>query len=98
MVWQADGFEMRTKCAVVAIGDRQKYYVADWFFIGIRPFARLNDLEVFAFHKRSLKGTGSQSRFGHQEPNYNSALPNMTLCRVSNIGVCAAMRKQRKQI
>jgi hypothetical protein len=49
MVWQADVFEMRAKRAVVAIGDREKYYVADWFSIGIRPLARVHDFEALAF-------------------------------------------------
>jgi hypothetical protein len=51
MVWQADVFEMGTKRAVVAIGDRQKYFVADRLSCGIRPLARLHDLEVFGCHK-----------------------------------------------
>jgi hypothetical protein len=50
MVGQADVFEMRTKCAVVAIGDREKYFVADGLACSIRPLAGQSDLEVFLRH------------------------------------------------
>src|SRR5208282_276230 len=45
---------------VVAIGNREKYQVTDWFPFSIRPFARLHDLEAFAFHKPSLIRLGSE--------------------------------------
>jgi hypothetical protein len=55
MVGQEDVFEMRAKYVVVAIGDRQEKFVADWLSGGIRSLAGLHGLEVLACHEREPK-------------------------------------------
>src|ERR1017187_5237867 len=61
MVGKADVFEMRTKQAVVAIGDRYKYFVADLLPCGIRPLANLG-------MNSPVMGRETGSLVGHRDP------------------------------
>ena len=83
---------------VLAIGDRQKYFVADWLSCSIGSLARLHDLEAFARHGREPKNlTGRGDELTRLDLRTGTALvrdeggvysvERRRFCRVSYIGL-----------